>query len=312
MTSRRRGGLGSGLDALLPAAHESSAGSSRNLRIDDIRANMHQPRIHFDQAAIDELAASIREHGIIQPLIVSEDNGGRYTLIAGERRWRAARQAGLNEVPVIVREAAAQQVLELALIENVQRADLNALEEARAYQALVDDFGMSDGEIARRLGKGSRESIANTRRLLNLVPEAQDAVLQGRISAGHGRALLKIKQQEQQQQALQAITQHEYNVRQAERLADLIDIHQGDLGMAIAELEGKRSVAAQTPRKQAPVQTESSVNQLSADDLAIQRSLEEVLGTPVSFQRSERQVRVTISFHTEEKLQEFFDWIQQR
>ena len=132
---------------------------------------------------------------------------------------------------------------------------------------------MSDGEIARRLGKGSRESIANTRRLLNLVPEAQDAVLQGHISAGHGRALLKIKQPEQQQQALQAISQHEYNVRQAERLADLIDIHQGDLDMAIAELAGKRPLTGQIPHKQTRLKAESQATELSADDLSIQLSL---------------------------------------
>lgn len=172
---------------------------------------------------------------------------------------------------------------------------------------------MNDSEIARRLGKGSRESIANTRRLLNLVPEAQEAVLQGRISAGHGRALLKIKQPEQQQQALQAITQHEYNVRQAERLADLIDIHHGDLSIAIAELGGKRQALAlpQLP-KQASNKAASGSTQLSPDDHDIQRSLEEILSTPVSFQRSEHHVRITISFHTEEKLQEFFDWINNR
>lgn len=311
MSVRRRGGLGSGLDALLPATNESSAGSSRNLPISDIRPNTRQPRMQFDQAAIDELSASIQAHGIIQPLIVSEDNTGQYTLIAGERRWRAARQAGLSEVPVIVREAAPQQLLELALIENVQRADLNALEEARAYQSLVDDFGLSDGEIARRLGKGSRESIANTRRLLNLVPEAQEAVLHGRISAGHGRALLKIKQQEQQKQGLHAIIQQEYSVRQAERLADLLELHQGDLERARNELEGKRPAVSPSAPTLRPAPS-AAQPEASPDDIAIQRTLEELLGTPVSLQRNERQVRVTIAFYTEEKLQEFFDWINTR
>ncbi|HEU5090678.1 MAG TPA: ParB/RepB/Spo0J family partition protein, partial [Roseiflexaceae bacterium] len=192
MATRRRGGLGSGLDALFSAGSEPTA-SLREVPIEQIHPNPRQPRTEFEEQALLDLASSIKEHGVIQPLVVSQTSPGRYELIAGERRWRAARQAGLAQVPILVREAAPQQILELALIENVQRADLNALEEARAYQTLADEFGLSDNEIARRLGKTSREAIANTRRLLQLVPEAQAAVLRGTITAGHGRALLMIK-----------------------------------------------------------------------------------------------------------------------
>src|SRR5262245_63022792 len=193
--NKRHRGLGTGLDALLPS--EAPRGA-REIPIGDIRENPRQPRTQFDEQALEDLAASIREHGIIQPLIVSERGEGLYELVAGERRWRAAQRAGLNRVPVIVRETTPQQLLELALIENVQRADLNPLEEAQAYQALWEEFGLSDSQIARRVGKNSREVIANTRRLLKLVPEVQDAMLKGRISAGHGRALLKLETEPQQ------------------------------------------------------------------------------------------------------------------
>src|SRR6266508_5844764 len=177
--NKRRGGLGSGLDALLPSAAPSSG--TLEVAISTIQQNPRQPRTLFDDSALEELAASIREHGIIQPLIVSERGADRYELVAGERRWRAAQRAGLERVPVIVRETTPQELLELALIENVQRADLNPLEEAQAYQSLVTEFGLSDSKIAQRVGKNSRETIANTRRLLKLPRQAQEAVLKNRI-----------------------------------------------------------------------------------------------------------------------------------
>src|SRR5690606_9092702 len=187
-----RGGLGSGLDALLPTVEEQ-ASAMREVAITQIRQNPRQPRTHFDETALEELANSIREHGIIQPLIVSVASDNQYELIAGERRWRAAQRAGLEQVPVVIRETTPQQLLELALIENVQRADLNALEEAQAYQTLWEEFGLSDNQIAKRVGKNSREAIANTRRLLKLPAEVQDAVFKNLVSAGHGRALLKFE-----------------------------------------------------------------------------------------------------------------------
>jgi ParB family chromosome partitioning protein len=318
--NRKRSGLGSGLDALFSGPTDDPRVALREVPIEQIRPNSRQPRIQFDEAALDELAASIREHGIIQPLVVSEHDGG-YELIAGERRWRASQRAGLQQVPVLIREAAPQQVLELALIENVQRADLNALEEARAYQSLVDDFGLSDGEIAKRLGKGSREAIANARRLLQLEPQAQEAILKGQISAGHGRAILKLKEEHYQIDLLHAIIEHELSVRATERLADLIREHGGDTNAALAELRGatKARPAApllSIPQPEPPIvpaapspTRPSTISTLSADDEAIRRSLEQMLSTPVSLARTEKELRVTIAFHTEEKLQEFFDWV---
>lgn len=218
--SRRRG-LGSGLDALIPAATTPSVDAVRLIPVDAIRGNRSQPRTHFDDQALDELAASIHEHGIIQPVIVSEDAAGGYELVAGERRWRAAQRAGLREVPALVKNAGPQQLLELALVENVQRADLNPLEEGLAYQTLKDEFGLSDEQIGRRVGK-SRVTVVNTRRLIKLVPEARQALLDGRLSAGHGRALLRLEDASEQEAALNLVLRRDLSVREAERLGELI------------------------------------------------------------------------------------------
>jgi ParB family chromosome partitioning protein len=305
--NKRPRGLGSGLEALLPTA--SQAGGGREIATDSIQQNPRQPRTLFDETALDELAASIREHGIIQPLIVSQRGGEEYELIAGERRWRAAQRAGLERVPVIVRETTPQQLLELALIENVQRADLNPIEEARAYQALKDDFELSDDQIAKRMGKGSRELIANTRRLLQLAPEAQAALLKNQISAGHGRALLKLKTAQEQQQALGVIVEHGMTVRDAERLGDLIKEFAGDIGQAVDELRGRRAPRAEEVKRATeggqPPAARSS--RLSAEDQDVKTGMERVLGTPVNISRTGREVRVTIIFHTEESLQAFYE-----
>jgi ParB family chromosome partitioning protein len=305
--SRPKGGLGNRLNTLLP---DDAHGGPRDVLIERVRPNSRQPRTHFDESALAELAASIREHGIIQPLIVTEAADGSYELIAGERRWRAAQLAGVERVPVLVRETTAQQLLELALIENVQRADLSALEEARAYQALKDDFGLSDEQIARRIGKNTREAVANTRRLLQLPPEAQDALLKGQISAGHGRALLKLKSPEQQLAALHVVLNDELTVREAERLSDLIDIHGGNVDLARAMLRGQRATRGSGRSASRSARASSQKPSLSADDHQLQRELERSLGTPVALRRSDKEMHVTITFHTEEKLQEFFDLLQ--
>jgi ParB family transcriptional regulator, chromosome partitioning protein len=305
--NKRRGGLGSGLDALLPSA--SPSGGAREVAITSIQQNPRQPRTHFDDSALEELAASIREHGIIQPLIVSERGSDRYELVAGERRWRAAQRAGMERVPVIVRETTQQQLLELALIENVQRADLNPIEEAHAYEALKEDFGLSDGDIARRLGKGSREAIVNTRRLLNLAPEAQAALLKQQISAGHGRALLKLKDTGQQQQALAAMLADDWTVREAERFGDLVkDL--GDIDAALVAIRAQRMGRRESdkrPKRGDQRAAPTRAGEVQAEDQDLKREMERILGTPISFARTDKDLRVTIVFHTDEKLQEFFD-----
>ena len=228
---RRRHGLGRGLGALLGRATtrgESEAGEQdaqtneagiREIPIEEIQPNPQQPRTRFEPASLTELATSIREHGVIQPVIVTErpDQPQRYWLITGERRWRAARQAGLTIVPAVVREATSQQLLELALVENLQRDDLSPLEEAAAYSTLIDRFELTQAQVAYRVGK-SRSAVANAVRLLGLPAEIQAALNDGLISAGHARALLSLASDEDKQRALDQIVASELNVRQAEEL----------------------------------------------------------------------------------------------
>ena len=223
--------MGRGLGALLgrattrgeseageQAAHRNEGGI-RDIPIDEIQPNPHQPRTRFEPASLTELATSIREHGVIQPVIVTErpDQPQRYWLITGERRWRAARQAGLTIVPTVVREATSQQLLELALVENLQRDDLSPLEEAAAYSTLIDRFELTQAQVAYRVGK-SRSAVANAVRLLGLPAEIQAALNDGLISAGHARALLSLASNEDKQRALDQIVARELNVRQAEEL----------------------------------------------------------------------------------------------
>jgi ParB family chromosome partitioning protein len=308
--NRRRNVLGSGLDALL--ASDVQQGGMRDVAIGTIRQNPRQPRTQFDEEALSDLAASIREHGIIQPLIVSQRGDGQYELVAGERRWRAAQQADLEFVPVIVRETTPQQLLELALIENVQRADLNALEEAHAYQTLWEEFSLSDSQIAKRVGKNSRETIANTRRLLKLPAEVQEAVLKNQISAGHGRALLKFETEQQQRQALDAILSDDLSVREAEQMGDLTREYGGDMARALAAMRQRRAGDAQKLPSRSRKPATADTPGISAEDQEIRREMERILGTPVHLTRSDKDLRVTIVFHTEEKLQEFFDLLNTR
>ncbi|KAA0237043.1 MAG: ParB/RepB/Spo0J family partition protein [Chloroflexi bacterium CFX7] len=230
MTHPRRG-LGRGLDALIPGAKAPPEpepapeptpvtplprrGGPEMLDIDLLAPNPEQPRTHFDPEALRELADSIREHGIIQPLIVSRDENGGFRLVAGERRLQAARLAALDTVPVIIREAADSQLLELALIENIQRADLNAIEEANAYRRLIDEYGMTQEEAARRVGK-SRVAVANALRLLNLEAEIRRSLVAGEITEGHARALLGLPDGRERLAAWREVVKRKLSVRDTE------------------------------------------------------------------------------------------------
>lgn len=226
MTSslNKRRGLGRGLSALIvDTAHADAAADEpagiQHCPIDRIRPNPHQPRDYFDADALAELAASIKTHGIIQPLVVTAnpERPDHYWLIAGERRWRAAQQAALATVPVIVREASSQQLVEWALVENIQRADLNPLEEGAAYQTLVDEFGLTHAAVAERVGK-SRSAVTNTMRLLQAPATVQQAVTAKTISAGHARSLLALEEAALIERALQEVLAQDLNVRQTEAL----------------------------------------------------------------------------------------------
>ena len=210
--------LGKGLSALLGDLDEAVNDSPYQLLpIHKVEPNPNQPRRDFDEEELEALAESITVHGIIQPLTVRELSSGYYQIIAGERRWRAARMAKLLEVPVVVVEADDKKAMELALIENLQRQDLNPVEEALGYQSLMDEYGMTQEEAAGRVGK-SRPAVANALRLLNLCPQVLEKVRIGELSAGHARAVLTLKNEKQQQQASQKIIALGLSVRQAELL----------------------------------------------------------------------------------------------
>lgn len=227
--SNRRMGLGRGLDALIPQARPTlpvgGPGGVQMVDIDRIAPNPRQPRQRFTPEALHELSESIREHGVIQPLIVTQIRTGevdavpRYQLIAGERRLQASKMAGLAMVPVVVREASTQQMLELALIENIQRADLNPLEEALAYRQLMEDFQLTQEQAAARVGK-SRVAVANAVRLLKLPNDIQNALAEGSISEGHARAILRLESETDQHRLLRHIIDDGWSVRQAETFGE--------------------------------------------------------------------------------------------
>ncbi len=271
-----RTGLGKGLDALIPggSAAASAAGATQ-VPIDAISRNPRQPRQSHKDDELQELAASIRQHGVIQPLIVAPAMGGTYILIAGERRWEAARLAGLTTVPVVVRSASDQQLLELALIENVQRADLNAIEEAEAFRHLAKDFGLSHDAIATRVAK-SRVAVTNTLRLLEASSAVKQALVDGKITAGHARALLALTSAKAQEIALHRVINLDLSVRQTELLA--------------RKLSGNRPIPKKTRRR-------------NPDAADIERRLRASLGTKVALKAGRKGGTLTIHYYSDEELE---------
>jgi ParB family transcriptional regulator, chromosome partitioning protein len=218
----RPSGLGKGLGALIPtdlSAQAEVAGdpapSLRDIRVDEIEPNPHQPRVHFDEESLADLASSIREIGVLQPILVRPLEAGRYQLIAGERRWRAARRAGLAIIPAVIRTTDDMASVEQALVENLHRQDLTALEEAAAYQQLIEDFGLTHDQVATRIGK-SRSAVTNTLRLMQLPPSIQVLVADGRLSAGHARAILGASDRAFQEQLARRAVSEGWSVRAVE------------------------------------------------------------------------------------------------
>jgi len=272
----KKSGLGKGLDALLPAEEDRLIeGGIRQIQTGNIFPNPRQPRASFDKQELEELASSIREHGLIQPLIITTgDSPGSYTLIAGERRLMAAKLIELESVPAIIREASDQDLVELALVENVQRADLGPLETAEAYRQLSEDFGLSHEEIAARVGK-NRTTITNTLRLLNLPDDVKQALVSGMISEGHARALLSLPTEEAQSAALKSILKLNLNVRQTEEL--------------VRKLVGER------PQKKSPAPPSPEIK-------ALEEQLRQHLGTKVSLNKRNKGGTLTIHYYSEEEL----------
>ncbi|MCJ7623720.1 MAG: ParB/RepB/Spo0J family partition protein [Anaerolineaceae bacterium] len=306
----RKPGLGKGLDALIPDNEPSmTSEGSISIAIDRIQANPHQPRFIIKDDDLQELALSILEHGILQPLIVTHEvETDDYFLIAGERRLRAARLANLTMVPVIIRQATDQQRLELALIENIQRADLTPLETAGAYYQLNTSFNLSHEEIARRVGK-SRVTITNTMRLLKLPKSVRNALEEHLISEGHARAILGLNTENTQNAALQVILKQELNVRQTEELVRIVlglnteeaqnaalqVILKQELSMRQAE-ELVRKILGQKPPS--PPKKEPS-----PEILAIEENLRERLGTKVALQHRKNGGNLTIYYYSDEELE---------
>lgn len=217
MASGTRKALGRGLDALIPggiAVAEPPSAGLDEIPVEEIRPNPQQPRERFDDAAIETMAASLREHGVLQPVVVRRAGKG-YELIAGERRWRGAQRAGLDRIPAVVRDATPQESLELAIIENVQREDLNAIEEAQAYRLLIDEMGLTQEQAAKRVGK-ERSTVANYLRLLGLSPPVQQQLVEAALTMGHARALLGLADAGLQQAVGQEVVAKDLSVRQTE------------------------------------------------------------------------------------------------
>lgn len=217
MSKTRRSGLGKGLGSLIPADVEGDEGTFRELNVDEVTPNRYQPRDHFDEESLSALAASIAEVGVIQPIVVRASDDDGYELIAGERRWRAAKRAGLPSIPAIIRDSDDLASLETAVVENLHRQDLNALEEAAAYQQLIEDFAFTQDQIATRVGR-SRSAVANTIRLLHLPAPVQRLVIEGQLSAGHARALLAAPDAASQQALARRVVKERLTVRDIEEL----------------------------------------------------------------------------------------------
>ena len=221
MAVNKKGGLGKGLDALFLDNSTEEKGGSVTVNINDIEPNRDQPRKDFDEDALRELSESIALHGVIQPLLVRPISDGGYQLIAGERRWRASRMAGLSEVPVFIREMSDRQVAEVALIENLQREDLNPLEEAKGYAQLMKDYGLTQEQVAKSVGK-SRPAVANAMRILDLDEEVLEYVRNGKLSAGHARTLLPVKDKATLLKLAEEIVLKDISVRETERIVKSI------------------------------------------------------------------------------------------
>ena len=279
----RRQALGRGLSALIPDVPEPKRAGAVEIDLDLIDANPRQPRVQMDDAKLDELARSIREHGVIQPILVQAIEG-RYRIIAGERRWRAAQRAGLLKVPVVVRDLAVdagQEQLQLALIENIQREDLNPLDEAAAYQRLAEEFGLTQEQIAAAVGK-DRSSVANYVRLLKLADEVRRDLASGALAVGHARALLALTDPALQRQASREVVSRSLSVRDTEALV-------------------KRLTAP--PRAEAPrVDATADVHTRAAEE-----RLRFALGTKVRISRRGHGGRIEIAFESEAELQRVYE-----
>lgn len=285
--AKKKRGLGRGLDALIGDAPPAAAGGVLSLPVGKLRPNRYQPRTSFDDDGLEELAESIRAQGVIQPIVAVAESGGGYSIVAGERRWRAAQRAGLGEVPVVVRTVSGdRELLELALVENLQRADLDPIEEAEAYRTLQESFEMSQEAIAGRVGK-ARTTVTNALRLLRLPPEVIDMLRDGRLTAGQARPLVSLQDAERQVELAQKAVVEGLTARDLEELA---------------RREGEGPPAKKP--KQTPKQ--------DANTAAAEESLTRRLQTRVDIRRRGNHGTLRIHFHSEEELMRLYDLLMAR
>lgn len=275
-------GLGKGLSALIPdLPEENTTGQVKMVPINEIEPNKEQPRKNFDEEKMEELSQSIKEHGIIQPLIVKKQ-GNFYVIVAGERRWRAARMAGLDEVPVIIQDYSNDEVMEISLIENLQRQDLNPIEEAKAFETLINAFSLKQEEVAKRVGK-SRSAIANTLRLLQLDESIQELLIEGRISEGHARALLTLPKKADQILVVDKILKDNISVRETEKLVKEI---------------------LEKPKKKKKKETISPIIK------DIENKMKQILGTKVQITKGRKKGKIEIEYYSDEDLERILYLIQ--
>lgn len=280
-------GLGKGLSALIPETEEKEEKENNSIEISikEIHPNQYQPRKEFDQEKLKELAASIQEHGIIQPIVVTSTKKG-YQIIIGERRWRAAHICGLKTIPAIVKEFSEQEIMEIALIENLQREDLNAIEEANAYRQLIDEFSLTQDDLAIRLGK-SRSLIANTLRLLTLSKNIQQFIKDNKLSPGHGRALLSMENNETRNLLAKKVIEEKLSVRELEKLTkDLKNKNQG-----------------KNKRKQKQKSIKSPII------LELEENLQKTLGTKVNITNKSKRGKIEIEYYSNEDLERILEII---
>lgn len=279
----KKSGLGRGLGALIQDNNliKEENQSINKIELNLIKPNKEQPREYFDEKKISQLAESIKEHGIIQPLVLKKE-GDIYTIVAGERRWRAAKSIGLTEIPAVIIDATKKDLLEISLIENIQREDLNPIEEAKAYKKLLDDFNLTQEELGKRVGK-SRVAITNCMRLLNLDTRVQDYLIDEVISEGHGRALLSVEDKNVQYKLAQAIIDEDLSVRDTENL--------------IKDYYKK-------PKQDNKKKTEENNNPYVSD---IKSKLESYFGTKVLLKNGKNKGKIEIEYYSNEDLQRIID-----
>lgn len=291
-------GLGKGLGALIPGVERDERPGVVDLPVEQISLNPYQPRKGYDDEKFQDLVRSVRVHGIVQPIVVRLKAHDRYELVAGERRLRAATEAGLSRIPAVVKELTNGQSLEVALIENLQREDLGALESARAYKRLIEEFGLSQDDIAFRIGK-SRPAITNTLRLLNLPQAMQESLAKGEITEGHARALLSVAEPKAQRYLWQRAVEEALSVRELERLARSSKIEETETVMGDQDVSRETSSSAGLP---APEPKDPHV-------LEVEDGLRRLLGTKVSLHKRKDRGRIEIEFYSDDELERILSFL---